>query len=482
MSDYIKELCDNVVSPKIPFMFTSNSNKPSHVANNLFRRCLGKKTKMNNLHQWFNVENKKKNIVSSTELLNKYNSSFAPNTTEADIKFFRSMLNEIFNQDNTMYPSEVFSCVTSTSEFTVKNSVAAEQGIGDFIYEILHTKIDGKESIAIKLISDALKDKNNAFSSIIMPLCDNLEQEQIVEMEDDNKQLNRFEMTIRSAFDCLSDNLIKQKMHKNSILLLQRMVSLTDFCALFYFININNIDKESEITPMLFDIGSNLNSIVRSSHETYIIAKKNIEDFFTKTIYEELKNSLNNTDNACRERIASMPIDDDENQTKRNALERLYNNKLSNNDDYLMNLAKALQEVIYTYEFKNCTPGEFLSTCLGVRNGVIGPKGGNAIRRFYPGKFIIENILLSSLNYNELKDGIEYTAFGDILREKYNIIVGINNDVECGVLENWNVLKNTPGDLRGDLHKNSQLFANVLITLGYGKKYADGVTMIGCDL
>ena len=53
--------------------------------------------------------------------------------------------------------------------------------------------------------------------------------------------------------------------------------------------------------------------------------------------------------------------------------------------------------------------------------------------------------------------------------------------MECKILEE-NGLKNTPGDILGDLHKNSISFAEIIISLGYGKIYADGVTMIGCDL
>ena len=65
---------------------------------------------------------------------------------------------------------------------------------------------------------------------------------------------------------------------------------------------------------------------------------------------------------------------------------------------------------------------------------------------------------------------------------KYSIIIGINNDFESVILDEYGIKKITPGDLVGDLHKNSLTFADIIISLGYGKRYADGVTMIGCDL
>ena len=66
--------------------------------------------------------------------------------------------------------------------------------------------------------------------------------------------------------------------------------------------------------------------------------------------------------------------------------------------------------------------------------------------------------------------------------EAYNIILGSDADVEYELLEKCNISQSTPGDLRGDLGINSQIFANMYIALGLAKKYADGVTLIGGEL
>ena len=179
MPNYLEELCKDV-SSFVPFQFTSNSNKPSHVANNLFRLCLEKKSRTTDIHQWFIVNNKKKSsILNSEDLLKKYEDVFDPSTTSKDVKAFRSMLHEIFNQDNTIYPSEPFSCATSSNSFTVKGKVSAEQGIGDFIYSILKVKIDGHPSLAIKLIKEALNNNDDSISKLLVPLCRNINQEKI---------------------------------------------------------------------------------------------------------------------------------------------------------------------------------------------------------------------------------------------------------------------------------------------------------------
>lgn len=61
-------------------------------------------------------------------------------------------------------------------------------------------------------------------------------------------------------------------------------------------------------------------------------------------------------------------------------------------------------------------------------------------------------------------------------------IIGADVDSEYKYLTECNIAQSTPGDLRGDLSINAQAFANTLISLGLGKQYADGVTLIGWRL
>lgn len=480
MSDYLEEIYKEVRNC-IDFDFTSNSNKPSHVANNLFRCCLGSKSKTSKIHQWMVVSSnvKQKNIKNSEDLLEEYKTIFDPTTTCEDIKALRSMLYEIYNQDNTIYPNENFSCATSSNFFTVKGAVNSEQKVGTFIFNILNKNINGEKSPAIELIKKALLENDDAISRVIIPFCKGIEQETTEEDDDDDFSWDNYKQVIRDSFDCLANNIKKMKLTDNSLLILQRFVSLSIFGALFYFININNIyENIDKPTPILLDLGTNSYSIIRASHECLIMAKKNIENFFVNKIYEILLPYNYQSDNDCLQRIESMPLNDEK---VRDTLRRLFKTKLGS-EDCVMNFAKAIQETIYTHKFKNCTPIEFIRTCLGMRNGFIGPKGNGAIKRFYPCKFIIENLIFSSVCFEDLEEGIELSEFGKILRSKYNIIFGVNNDSEYKELTEYEIRSNTPGDLLGDLHKNSIAFGDAVISLGLGKKYADGVTMIGWRL
>ena len=145
-------------------------------------------------------------------------------------------------------------------------------------------------------------------------------------------------------------------------------------------------------------------------------------------------------------------------------------------------LSRALQIVLYTFEYKNNSPSDFCRV-LGVRSGLIGPKGNRAkTKRYLVNSFTLETITLSALTTAELEEGLELKDLGERLFDAYNILIGADAEREYGILEQYNIAQATPGDLRGDLSINAQKIANTYISLGLGKKYADGVTLIGWRL
>lgn len=104
------------------------------------------------------------------------------------------------------------------------------------------------------------------------------------------------------------------------------------------------------------------------------------------------------------------------------------------------------------------------------------------MKRYLTNSFTLETITLSTLSPDELKDGVELKELSNRLVEKYNIIIGADSELEYSLLEKYNIAQATPGDLRGDLSINALKLADTYISLGLGKKYADGVTLIGWRL
>ena len=191
---------------------------------------------------------------------------------------------------------------------------------------------------------------------------------------------------------------------------------------------------------------------------------------------------LQNTNKACRTWINNMVFPADKEYEAKSAIISYYENFCTEGDSPKMALAKALQIALYTFEYKNNSPSDFCRV-LGVRAGLVGPKGNRAkIKRYLVNSFTLETITLSAISEDDLKDGLELKELSEKLVDKYCMLIGADSETEYSILEKANIAQSTPGDLRGDLSINAQQLANTYIALGLGKRYADGVTLIGWRL
>ena len=165
----------------------------------------------------------------------------------------------------------------------------------------------------------------------------------------------------------------------------------------------------------------------------------------------------------------------------KNAIISYFNSFITEEDTPKVALAKAVQIVLYTFEYKRNTPSDFCRV-LGVRCGLVGPKGAGTVKRYLVNSFTLETITLSVVSTDDLEDGIELKDLSRKMLDEYCMLIGADSDAEYSILENANIAQSTPGDLRGDLSLNAQKLANTYISLGLGKRYADGVTLIGWRL
>ena len=118
---------------KLGFIPTSNATKPLFIANGLFRNCTGEICDTQDVHEWI-VSDSRKDAASSEDIINKYQELLQRGVDENpnNIKNFRYLLDEIFDQDNTVYPSYGFSAMTITSHWMLKGKLNPEGGIGEF--------------------------------------------------------------------------------------------------------------------------------------------------------------------------------------------------------------------------------------------------------------------------------------------------------------------------------------------------------------
>lgn len=488
-NDYLIKLSNELFSTQfLGFTPTSNSTKPPHIANGLFRECIGEYWDTEMIHKWI-VSEQKENATSSEEIVSEFKSILARKDLENinNIKKLRFLLNEIFNPDNTVYPKYDFSSYNITTHWLIHKSVAPEAKIGRFIFDILAKQIDGKRSPAIELINKALKEENDDLSNLIRPILafpslDTKKHDNEVRYaSEDEITWDSCKQTIRDGFDNLANNLIAVGEDKNSLTVLQRMVNYSCFATYYYLVQSDAAIYNKERIPMVFDAGLDLESIKKSSEKSFIFAKNAVEDFFIDSIMKILKNEeqLADSDRDCQRFIEDMCFSTiDREEDIKPSIKSFYLSFIKDGSSPIHSLAKALQLVLYTCEYKSNSPSDFCRV-LGVRCGLIAPKGNRAkVKRYLFDSFILETLTLSIMSQDDIKYGIEFKELGEKFTKFYNILLGTDAHTEYSILQKSNISQSTPGDLRGDLSLNAQSIAEMYLSLGLGHKYADGVTII----
>lgn len=492
--DKLKLISEIVCKEYLGFLPTSNSTKPPHIANGLFRLCTGETCNTRDVHEWIFGDGNK-DSTPSEEIISKYEDILQDGCNEnpSNIKEFRLLLEDIFNQDNSGYAGEKnysFSVMPIASHWMIRGRVSSEGQIGDFLFKVLSKKINGKRSPIIGLIQKALEDDNDDVTSLIKPIIafpsDKEKRNKTSVSYDESYDIawDKCKQTIRGGFDRLASNLEVMGENKNTLLVLRRIVNYCVFATYQYLTHCNHALYNGENVPIVIDAGENLESIQRASEQSYTQAKKAVEEYFSNSIRDYISQEISaDTVEQCKKWIDDILYSSTERENNiKPALNSYFDSFCEEEASPISALARALQIVLYTFEYKSNSPSDFCRV-LGIRSGLIGPKGNRAkLKRYLLNSFTLETITLSALEADELKDGIEFKDLSEKLLNTYNIIIGANTEFEYKVLEKNNIAQATPGDLRGDLSINAQKLASTYISLGLGKKYADGVTLIGWRL
>ncbi len=487
--DTLKRIGETVCS-QLGFQPTSNGAKPPHIANGLFRLCTNEACDTRGIHEWI-VSDSRRNAIPSEEIIGKYHTILERGTQEkaANIKELRFLLDEIFDQDNTVYPSYDFSVVTISSHWMIKKKVSSELGIGDFLFGILSKQLSGKRSPVIELLQKALSVDTDDVTKIVKPIITASNEGVLrttgpVEFPtDDDIPWDSCKETIRNGFDQLAENIISLGEEKNSLLVLRRIVTFSVFATFLYLSQCNSSVFGGSKPPIVVDAGAGLDSVKKASELSYTAAKKAVEDYFTNVIQSYLAEELSSkTVAGCQKWIESMTFSSAERELQVKSAVKSYFDSFRKEGPAIDALARAVQLVLFTLEYKNNSPSDFCRV-LGVRCGLVGPKGNRAnVKRYLLNSFMLETITFSALCSEELKDGVEMREVSRRLFDTYNIVVGSDSENDYDCLARYNIAQATPGDLRGDLSVNAQCLASTFISMGLGRKYADGVTLIGWRL
>lgn len=456
-----------------------------------FRACTGEVCNVQDIHEWVISERRTDGkAITSENLKEKYVDILEYGTDENsdNIKEIRFLFEKVFNPDATVYPSYANSVLNISSHWLIKDRIDSEAKIGDFIYNILAVPRDGQVSRVIELTQKALKNDKDDITKLIKPILGAkvIQGERQTKTEKDfvGIDMNFSKGVIRDGYDAIAENMIFMEQVNNSLLFLKRIINYATFATVFYLIDVNHAMYNAVRVPLLLDSGIGLSAIEAASEECYKSGKKEVENFYINCIKERLSSEIinHNSEEECMSYIEKSPFDEtNEKKDERGLVKRYFSAYVQSGDLPLDALAKALQMALYTFTYSNNTPSDFCRVCGG-RSGLVGPKGNAATKRLLIDRFLLETIALSVVSPQELENGMEFKEFGKRLREKYNIIIGTDVELEYELLENANIAQLVPGDLRGELANNAKGIADMLNSMNLAKRYADGVIIIGWRL
>ena len=63
-----------------------------------------------------------------------------------------------------------------------------------------------------------------------------------------------------------------------------------------------------------------------------------------------------------------------------------------------------------------------------------------------------------------------------------HIVIGTDTDIDYALMDHYGIAGATPENLRGELSENAKAIADMLISMGLAKRYADGVTLVGWEV
>ncbi len=483
-SNKLKDYGNKVFREVIGYEPTSSSIKPVHIANGLSRLVLGRSYSIDHLNVWAKRYRQGKEIMTATEIRETYGELIDDSVSNEEINEIRHFLELIFDADNSVTPSIKFSTLTIASMTHVTDKVQNEYGIPNFLMKILNTKINGNVSKCIPLLKEHLQNEQDEISRLAKPIVDYESKSDKVDQEEHNVSLNGLELRLREAFDSLAEN--ERLSSQNKLLSLERIVLFSCFSVILHLssraLDLSNNYNENDRFPILFDADGTLESIKFASQESLALARLGIEQFFEKSLEGVLiKEGYDKyTHDEMLKRIQEIPIAEsarkknkETEEEKRKNYEKIYLGFYEQDKNPFNSIVKATR--FWLFAEYSTDPSQFISS-FGGRIGLLAPRtGGRGRKRFLPDPLILEVILLSTIQHNKT---ISLSEFGKLLWEQFGIIIGANPEVDFDILSKWKISQNTPGDLAGNLALNAEKIADSYISMGYGKRYADGVTVL----
>jgi hypothetical protein len=352
----------------------------------------------------------------------------------------------------------------------------SDGGTGPFLYHLLATDLGDGPSPALDLLKDILVSPRDEVSAITTPLVarstatdiaiGNYPAESVF-----RKRAKAFQSPTLKQLRAGFDSLAKFEAHYGGGLdALRRFVAFGGFAVLLHMHNrASELDGGSRLAPVLLYFSEAQRSTAyQASHATYNLCRRAIETLYTGLLKAWLEPRIGPrpTPKRCEQFIAELEFGQNEDDKTREQMVKAYRSFASQFGG-LDAMAEGLRETIF--RDLSGTPLDFYRA-IGVRGGFVRPAGNRAVRKFYT----LEGVLLEAVLASVLPEGeMTYQRFLDEFYQRYGLLTGGRSN-DSAVLMAHGIGTATVQDLRA----NSQNFRQQLLSLGWARRYADGVLMV----
>lgn len=469
------------------FKATSRSLKPVHIAQVVFNQTLGHEYDQDELFEFLERPSKTPADELDEEIRELFD--FTQHQSHDELDNLRQHMRKVLANDNALYASQRGSAPTCTSDwFIISPTAGVTPG------RFLHTLIQQAEGDLERKLSAQLEDHHDCISLLFRPLAKHGERS-------DATIKPWEEPTLGDAFgegtiaDQLVDGFATISEHlksRNGTAInyprdLRRIVKFTSLSLYLYIANRHNeirtdAGARNEFFPILLNYtGDRENPVADASLSCVDKVSSEVRSTSRLGVRRELDRQGYKaySEGDLRERIEDKDLLDI-NRQKEAKLEEDYQTfqdmfDADPADDAFEKLVNSVTDAIHLSRYDTYTPVDTVQT-FGWRCGLLKPRGNRANRRrFRPDPEIIEAIVLSVLEPGQSMPLQEFCAE---LRTRYGIIVGgTPNDRDH--LQEWDITVGASDEPSDPLsHRNYGAFRDLLVNTGFGREFADGVTIV----
>jgi hypothetical protein len=258
---------------------------------------------------------------------------------------------------------------------------------------------------------------------------------------------------------------------------LRRLVSFASFAIFFHLIHrgLDYEPRDRQLTrrvPTLLDFTrGGWTPIALASHGTYSLAIKGIERMMAEGIQRALTEEEDAWSVARVEQfieVVALQGSNSRQAQKRRQFLEMFRSYATDSDNVVQAASFAIVDSLV--DEMSGMPIDF-ARALGVRCGLLAPRGQRAVKKRYaPSAELLEVLLAATLRPDE---DVELVELANLWWDRWGIMVGARPG-DAQELARWAVQNAT----KEDLAANANALREALIEIGYARRYADGVTII----